>query len=97
MISPEDKHIVAQTLYGECRGEPLEGQYAVAHVIFNRYIHAGAGSSRITLTDICKAPDQFSCWQPGTRNHNQMMAASCKELAVQCRIIENILISFLTI
>jgi len=51
---------MAKTLYGECRGEPIEGQIAVAWVIRNRAEHPrwwGKG-----VAGVCLHPYQFSCW-----------------------------------
>ena len=52
--------IIALTLWGECRGEPLEGQTAVASVIYRR----GNGNPE-RMADACLRPRQFSCWNPG--------------------------------
>lgn len=49
----------ARTLYGECRGEPIEGQRAVAHVLNNR---ARSGHFGANLAQVCLAHAQFSCW-----------------------------------
>lgn len=48
--------LVALTIYGEARGEPVQGQIAVGCVIRNRL------SLSKTYRDICLAPKQFSCW-----------------------------------
>jgi N-acetylmuramoyl-L-alanine amidase len=52
-----DIDYLALTLIGEARGEPIEGQVAVANVIHNR-----AFSSGKSFKEICLAPLQFSCW-----------------------------------
>jgi hypothetical protein len=64
--------IIAQTVYGEARGEPTEGQAAIVHVILNRAQMAraycltrmhtrhplfGDGSPE----SACLVPEQFSC------------------------------------
>ena len=49
---------MAKTIYGEARGECLEGQYAVGHVIVNRYKKHNAP----TIMGVCLKPMQFSCW-----------------------------------
>lgn len=52
--------IVACTLWHECRGEPAEGQRAVASVIANR------ARARHTTPDAeCLRAWQFSCWNGG--------------------------------
>jgi len=54
-----DRDVVGLTLYGEARGEPLEGQLAVASVLLNRRADGRWGQ---TFTSVCRAPWQFSCW-----------------------------------
>lgn len=57
--------LVAMTIWGEARGESIEGKRAVAAVIYNR---AAARSNRtnlpisVTVDQVCMAPFQFSCW-----------------------------------
>lgn len=58
-----DLEIFALTVYGEARGEPIEGQVAVANVINNRSI-----SSNKTIKAVCLAPLQFSCWNENDSN-----------------------------
>lgn len=65
MVKPEDLsdlEIFALTVYGEARGEKVEGQIAVANVIKNRCV---AGK---TYKDVCLAPYQFSCWNKNDPN-----------------------------
>lgn len=54
-----DTQIVALTIWGEARGEPIEGQIAVGCVIRNRMKGGHWGRS---YTDVCLAKWQFSCW-----------------------------------
>lgn len=49
--------VLALTIYGEARGEPVEGQVAVGWVIKNR-----AAKRMQTIQEVCLAPAQFSCW-----------------------------------
>ncbi len=58
-LSPLD--ILALTIYGEARGEPVEGKIAVANVCRNRLKTNRWG---MTYERVCLAPMQFSCWQP---------------------------------
>lgn len=51
------------TVYGEARGEPLEGIVGVANVIKNRSI-----ASRKTYKDVVLTPRQFSCWNQDDLN-----------------------------
>jgi N-acetylmuramoyl-L-alanine amidase len=62
-----DISVLARTLYGEARGEKLEGMQAVAWVILNR---AKRGPPRFpdTITGVCKQDKQFSCWNKGDPN-----------------------------
>jgi spore germination cell wall hydrolase CwlJ-like protein len=51
--------VAARTLCQEVRGEPPEGQSAVAHVIKNRLISGRWGK---TLASVCLWRGQFSGW-----------------------------------
>src|SRR5262245_17380118 len=61
--------IVAATVYGEARGEPVEGQIAVAQVINLR-----SAKRDITFQQVCLAPKQFSCWNEGDPNRAVLLA-----------------------
>lgn len=50
--------IVALTIFGEARGEPIDGMVAVGSVIRNRLYN----SKQTDYHTICLAPEQFSCW-----------------------------------
>lgn len=58
-LSPLD--ILALTIYGEARGEPIEGKIAVGNVCRNRLKTNRWGA---TYERVCLAPMQFSCWSP---------------------------------
>lgn len=74
--SRQDLLTLARTIWGEARGEPLEGQIAVAQVILNRWEHGPDkwwNSGRIeaqrgTIAGTCLSPWQFSCWNDGDPN-----------------------------
>jgi spore germination cell wall hydrolase CwlJ-like protein len=53
----EQFECLARAVYFESRGEPLEGQLAVAEVILNR---VASGRFRGTICDVVKQPSQFS-------------------------------------
>jgi hypothetical protein len=53
----EQFECLARAVYFESRGEPLEGQLAVAEVILNR---VASGRFRATICDVVKQPSQFS-------------------------------------
>ena len=64
------EQIAARTLWQEARGEPEEGQRAVAHVIVNRIKDGRWGKS---LASVCLARAQFSGWNQSDPNR----VASC--------------------
>lgn len=74
-----DLGVMAQTIWGEARGDFDAGMFAVAHVIMNRakaarkwkldhpkrnHVLFGSG----TVTSACWVPFQFSCWNKGDPN-----------------------------
>ena len=72
---PEDAlEVFARTLWGEARGEGERGIEAVAEVIVNRVNHRPRGLYGGSVEKVCKKPWQFSCWNPGDPNRNQLMA-----------------------
>jgi len=60
MLMVENLYWIALCLYHECRGEPQEGQIAVAHVIMNRAIKRGK-----SVKEIIQQPKQFSWLNDG--------------------------------
>jgi spore germination cell wall hydrolase CwlJ-like protein len=61
-VDPEEDYLV-RTVFGEARGEPAQGQQAVAHVIRNR-----ARAANMPIRDVVLAPGQFEPWgNPQTR------------------------------
>ena len=70
-----DPQILTLTIYGEARGEPIEGQIAVGCVIRNRVQVGRWGAS---YAKVCLAPWQFSCWRPegGRENYETVVAAA---------------------
>jgi N-acetylmuramoyl-L-alanine amidase len=69
--------VVADTLFHECRGEPIEGQRAVASVIWNR-----AQVRNQSLEAVCLARKQFSCHNQGYR---QAQPRNATERAILAR------------
>lgn len=59
----QELHCLASAIYFEAKGEPLEGQLAVAEVILNRVERGGFGQS---ICAVVKAPGQFSFVRGGT-------------------------------
>jgi spore germination cell wall hydrolase CwlJ-like protein len=56
-LDEEQFQCLASAVYFESRGEPLDGQLAVAEVILNR---VKSGRFRSTICDVVKQPSQFS-------------------------------------
>ena len=69
-----DRHAVALTIWGEARGESLEGRVAVGMIIKNRVRHPRRWAS--DWRKVCHQRWQFSCWQRsgGGDNHESVMA-----------------------
>lgn len=67
------EEIAVRTLFGEARGEPVEGQRAVAHVLLNRVKEGRWGR---TLATVCLARAQFSCWNASDPNREQIAAVA---------------------
>ncbi len=65
---------VARTIWGEARGEGIEGMEAVAAVIQNR-VRARSWYGA-TFEDVCKKPLQFSCWNTSDPNYNKILAVN---------------------
>lgn len=66
--SPAD--ILARTLWGEARGEPVRGIEAVAAVVMNRVRHGGWWGNSVET--VCRKPMQFSCWNPTDPNRAKL-------------------------
>jgi cell wall hydrolase len=58
-----DRRAMAATIWGEARGEPLNGKIAVACVIRNRAANPGWWGKGVA--GVCTAKWQFSCWFDG--------------------------------
>jgi spore germination cell wall hydrolase CwlJ-like protein len=77
VFSPDDLDVMARTVWGEARGEPLEGKLAVAWVIRNR---AGApGWWGEGIAGVCRQPWQFSCWNAGDPNRAKLIGVSPRD------------------
>lgn len=68
-----DVDILARTVYGEARGESIDGAVAVAWVVANR-VKAGIRGS--TVREVCLAPAQFSAWNRDDPNLVRIACAS---------------------
>lgn len=70
-ILPADLDILARTVWGEARGEPYDGQIAVAQVVLHRV--ASQHRRETTIAGAATEPYQFSCWLPSDPNRVQLM------------------------
>ena len=70
-----DFEIFAKTIFGEARGEPFEGQVAVACVILNRWKSKKWFAGK-TIATTCLKPYQFSCWNKNDPNAQKLMKIS---------------------
>ncbi|KAK9882351.1 hypothetical protein WA026_020873 [Henosepilachna vigintioctopunctata] len=61
-----DREIFAKTVYGEARGEPVEGQIWVAWVIKNRARANKKYWGGSKIGDVCRHPYQFEPWNGKT-------------------------------
>jgi spore germination cell wall hydrolase CwlJ-like protein len=62
----DDARLLALLIYGEARGEPMEGRIAVASVVMNRVKIGGWFGSDIK--DVILKPYQFSCFNANDPN-----------------------------
>jgi len=69
VIRPIDIRITGLTVFGEARGEPRKGQFAVAQVIRNRAL---ANNTYPAVE--CLLPYQFSCWNKNDPNYPILQA-----------------------
>ena len=77
--SETDLQTMTLTVWAEARGEPEEGQRAVAWVIRNRYEHPGWWSRQKgdgipddTIAAVCRDKCQFSCWNASDQNNRRL-------------------------
>lgn len=72
-----DVDAVGLTLFGEARGERIEGRIAVANVIRNR-VTLARPSFGIGFKGVCLKAWAFSCWLPqgGAENYHSVLDAA---------------------
>ncbi len=63
---PENK-LLAVTLLGEARGEPVEGRIAIGNIIKNRVFHRKWDGD--TYHEVILMPKQFSCFDDNNINY----------------------------
>ena len=68
---------MAQTVWGEARGEPRAAREGVINVIINRWLTDYRGGR--TIIGVCHAHKQFSCWNDGDPNRDKIHALTGAE------------------
>jgi spore germination cell wall hydrolase CwlJ-like protein len=71
-----DLDTLARTAWGEARGERLSGLQAVINVIMNRQavsLQQGGFWWGTGVTEICRKPYQFSCWNHSDPNLQKLL------------------------
>lgn len=93
-VTGADKDIWARTLYGEARGEPVEGMIAVAWVIRNRAERPGWWGRDVTevCTHASKGVHQFSCWNAKDSNSRKLRAVTIADRAFRAclQVVDNV-------
>ncbi|MBP5398890.1 MAG: cell wall hydrolase [Alphaproteobacteria bacterium] len=81
MPRDDDVWVLAQTLWGEARGDGLEGIEAVACVIINRFrakkwftgYKMENGVKIAGVKETCQKRFQFSCWNKNDPNYQKLL------------------------
>lgn len=87
---------LAQTLWGEARGEDDEGMKAVCCTIINRF-NSGKWFAGKTIEDTCKMPYQYSCWNKSDPNRPKLLRLTYIELKRELDIIKRYLQEYIRI
>jgi len=77
-ISRSDRELLAKLVYLEARGEPFDGQTAVAEVVLNRLLDGYWGD---TVRDVIYFPSQFAAPSQGTPYGEEQYKAVLAALA----------------
>jgi spore germination cell wall hydrolase CwlJ-like protein len=72
-----DLDVYARTVWGEARGEGLDGMQAVAAVIWNRVKSPRWWGKDVQ--SVCLKPFQFSCWNMSDPNRDKLLAVTAKD------------------
>lgn len=68
--------VLARTIFGEARGEPIEGMEAVACVVMNR-VRISEIKGRYWwgngVIGVCQKPYQFSCWNRSDPSYQRLI------------------------
>ena len=76
-MNAEDLDTLARTVFGEARGEPMQGKIAVAHVVMNR-VRKQSWYGK-TVKGVCTHPYQFSCWNSNDPNLSKLTAVTADD------------------
>ena len=80
-MSKRDHLILSQTVYGEARGEDIDGRYAVCNTIFNRVVSDNPLFIKDkSIARACLRHKQYSCWDHGYISHFDAKSDSYKEI-----------------
>ncbi len=75
--------VLARTIFGEARGEPVEGMEAVANVVLNR-VKIAQKKGRYwwgnNIIGVCQKPYQFSCWNKNDPSYHRLTNVSDKNI-----------------
>lgn len=85
----EDILALAQTLWGEARGEDDEGMTAVCCTVINRF-NSGKWFAGKTIEETCKKPWQYSCWNINDPNRPKLLRLTYPELKREFEIIKQV-------
>lgn len=89
----QDIDILARTIYGEARGEGVEGMEAVACVVMNRYkshkwftgYELKDGKKNPSISATCLKRLQFSCWNKNDPNFSKIQQIDvCSTIFLKC-------------
>lgn len=92
--------VLARTIFGEARGEPVEGMEAVASVILNR-VRIAQKKGRYwwgnNIIGVCQKPYQFSCWNKNDPSYHRLTHVTDKNIhfATSLRIARRAVINAL--
>ena len=67
----DEKQVMGLTIYGEARGEPIEGKIAVGTVILERVDHRDWDGT--TVKEVCLKRRQFSCYNEFDKEYGKML------------------------
>lgn len=75
--------VLARTIFGEARGEPIEGMEAVANVVLNR-VRIAQKKGRYwwgnNIIGVCQKPYQFSAWNKSDPSYQRLINVTDKNI-----------------